>query len=432
MCAYTIPMEVTDLDYPGGFRPGRRVKWWMTTMAPDLRRRHGLPPPHTPAEARVIWDEIERGKWLWLVPWLDLPRHLPPGLAEYVEDWLRHPTRRPWRFAENHGEVSVPNLDISGWYDHCNSSMGHLAGMQAHAHTEEARTQSKLVAGPWNHVGLGQRLVSGIDFGPQAQVDLPGLIVRWFDHWLKGLDNGVAREPPVRYFVMGSGRWKSADRWPPAGLDEVVYYMGSDGDANQIDGSGCLSAELPGQEPDDTYRYDPQDPVPTLWTPELFTGPADRRALAHRQDILRYRSPPLEQEVEVVGHPEVVLYASSTARDTDFFARLVDEDPAGPALEVCYGMVRARHRRSLEQQELLVPGQVTEFRIRLGPTACRFRRGHRIWLEITSSDYPNHDRNHNTGGDDLSETEMVVARQRVFHTGEHPSRLILRTEDVSG
>jgi putative CocE/NonD family hydrolase len=442
MCAYSIPLEVIQVDWPGGFRPGRRVRWWMTTMAPDLRRRQGLPGPHTPEKARKIWDEIEHGRWLGFMPWLDLPRYLPKGLAEYAEDWLRHPNRRAWRFTEAHCQVAVPNLDFSGWYDHCNGSIGHLAGMQQNARTEVARAQTKMILGPWNHTSLGKRQVGEIDFGPQAELDLPDLMIRWFDHWLKGLDNGIDREPAVRYFVMGSEKWQSANTWPPNGLEERVYYLSSDGTASQVEGTGLLTQVLREQESCDSYVYDPRDPVPTLWSRELFAGPSDRRKLEYRQDILYYRTLPLEEDVEVVGRPEVILYASSSAPDTDFFAWLVDEHPVdgsstderlqGPALTVCYGMVRARHRHSLDHEELLTPGEVVKFRIKLGDTACRFLRGHRIRLEITSSDYPNHDRNHNTGGNDLAEMELVPARQNVFHSARFPSRLILGEQKMTG
>ena len=171
--------------------------------------------------------------------------------------------------------------------------------------------------------------------------------------------------------------------------------------------------------------------MPTLWTREWFTGPADRRRLEGRDDILCYRSEPLSDAVEIAGYPEVVLFVSSSAPDTDFFARLVDEHPpGGPAPEMCYGMVRARHRNSLDVEELLTPGDVVELRIRMGPTACRFEPGHRIRLEITSSDFPNHDRNHNTGKNDLADTELVVATNAVHHSAAHPSRLVLPVSEA--
>jgi len=425
MCAYTIPLELTEVDYPGGFRPGRRIKWWMTSMAPDLRRREGLPPPHTPEEARQIWDEIEHGRWLGLLPWVDVVRHLPERLAHYVEDWLGEPARQPWHFDEVHQEVEVPNLDFSGWYDHCNGTMAHLGLMQRNGRTELAREQTKLIIGPWNHPGLGQRRIGDIDFGPAAHLDLTDLIIRFFDRWVKGIENEVDAEPPVRYFTMGTGEWKQAETWPPEGLREAVYYLHSGGRAQGVAGDGRLDEMEPGDEREDHYRYDPQDPVPTLWTRDLFTVPADRRQLGHRRDILCYRSEPLVQEVEVVGYPSFVLFAASSAPDTDFFARLVDEDPEGQALEICYGMVRARHRNGLEREDLIEPGAVIEYRISLGATAICFQVGHRIRLEVTSSDFPNHDRNHNTGRNDLADAEFIVAEQQVLHTASYASRLLL-------
>jgi len=425
MCAYSIPVELTDLDYPGAFRAGRRVKWLVSTMSPDIRRRRELPGPRDMQEARRIWEEVEAGKWLYFMPWSKLPEHLPAGLAEYVGKWLKEPASRPWRFSEAHREIEVPNLDFSGWFDHCCGTMDHLSGMQENARTEVAREQTKLVIGPWNHVMPGQRKIGNFDFGPEASLDVTGAIIRWFDYWLKGLENGTPEEPPVRYFVMGSGRWRSSGSWPPAVDEEIEFFIDSEGNAASAVGSGTLNQAIPGGGPCDCYRYDPKDPVPTLWTQALFTMPQDRRELEYRSDILYYRTPPLDEALEVVGHPRTVLYASSSAKDTDFFARLVDEDPDGPAMEVCYGMVRARHRISLERTDLLEPGEITEFRIRLGPIACNFQQGHSIRLEVTSSDFPNFDRNHNTGGNDLFESRLVVAEQRVFHTENERSRLIV-------
>ena len=428
MCARSIPLENTAVDWRGAFRPGRRLQWWFTTIAPDLRKRAGLGPPHTPGEAREIWDEIEHGRWLGTLPLMEVTQYLPPPLNQYARDWMLHPNRRCWRFNEAHAEIEVPNLDFTGWFDHCNS-LGHLAGMQGNGRTELARTQTKVIVGPWAHGTIGKRECFGIDFGAGAQLDTQDLEIRWFDHWLKGLENGVEREPAVRYFVMGSGKWKSASTWPPPGLVEHTLHLASDGQANHPDGAGRLVAEPVTDQAADSYRYDPRDPVPTLWTRRLMAGATDRRRLAYRRDILIYRTAALEEEMEIAGSSEVVLCASSSAVDTDFFAWLVDEDPEGPALEVCYGMVRARHRHSWDHEELLTPGEVTEFRIQLGPTACRFRQGHCIRLDISSSDFPNFDRNHNTGKNDLLDAELLVAHQRVYHSTVHPSRLIVHRVD---
>jgi uncharacterized protein len=427
MCAYTIPLELTEVDYPGSFRPGRRIRWWLCSMAPDLRRRAGWGPPHTKQEAEEIW-ETEHGRWLGLMPWKDVVDFLPPGLSENSAEWLSEPSRKPWGFDSIHQEVDVPNLDFSGWYDHCNGTMAHLQLMQKNGRSERARTATQLIVGPWNHGGLGRRKLSedGIDFGPEAELDLPHVMIRWFDRWLKDLPNEAAEGPQASYFVMGLNKWRSAETWPPPDTDQTDFHLSSDGSGAGVSGSGTLSRNRPDTAGSDIFAYDPRDPVPTLWSRALFTEPSDRRKLEHRSDILYYRSAALEQDLEVAGYPEVELSASSSCPDTDFFARLVDESPdGGPAIEICYGMVRARHRNGLSSEDLLEPNTPTHFHIRLGATANCFRKGHRIRLEITSSDFPNHDRNHNVGRNDLEDTELQTAQQTIHHGPDGMSKLTL-------
>lgn len=426
MSATAIPMELTDLDYTGSFRPARRMQWWFCTIGPDLRRRAGMGPPHNPAEARAIWTEIEQGRRLHGLPWIDVVKDLPPPLDRHAAQWLRDPTRRPWRFDEAHHQIEVPNLDLTGWYDHCNDGLGHLAGMKRHGRTPAARDHSQVIIGPWNHVGVGSRQTGDFDFGPSAQLSRPQILIRWFNHWLKGEDNGVDRESPIRYFVLGSQVWKEAHQWPPPDMTERTLFLDSRGDAAAPARAGRL-VDQPSAEagPPDRYTSDPHNPVPTLWTPQYFVVPGDRRRLEYRQDILYYRTEPLEHDLEIAGQPQVILLASSTAPDTDFFAWLVDEPNEGPAMDVSHGMVRARHRLGIARQDLLTPGEVTEFRIHLRPTACRFRRGHRVRLEIAGSSFPDYDRNHQTGGQDLLEARMQSAEQLVFRGPDHPSRLVL-------
>jgi hypothetical protein len=422
MCAWSIPTTLPALDWPGCYRVARRLQWWVNAIGPDLKRRENGPPPHTVEEALKLWADGEGEKWLWFRPWTALPRRLHGRMADYVLNWYAHPERDPWKFPASHAEITVPNLDFTGYYDHGNDTIGHFLGMRKNGKGDVARQQQKIIIGPWNRATLGARQVGPVDFGPEAQVDLDDLRIRWFDHWLKRVRNGVDEEPPVRYFVMGANRWRNSDDWPPAGARSVAFYL---------DRQFVLSRNKPGDAPPDEYVYDPADPVPTLWTPELFTVPSDRRRLSHRRDMLRYETPPLERDFECTGHPEAVLYAASSAVDTDFFVRLVDAHPDGLEMDISVGMVRARHRNGLERSELLRPNEVTEFRIRLGPTACRFRAGHRLRVEITSSDFPNYDRNHNTGRDPFNDAEFVVARQAVHHTGRYPSHVVLPVTEMA-
>jgi putative CocE/NonD family hydrolase len=424
MSAQSIPARYTDLEGPGTIRPGRRLVWWATTISPDLRRRAGRPGTHTTAEARALWDAGEGRNWLGSLPWLDLPGRIFEGEGPAVRDWLRHPDRDPWELHEACPQIAVPNLDIVGWYDHCNGDMLLFRAMAERGATEAARRGQRIVIGPWSH-SPRRRRYGDIDFGPEAELDAADLEIRWFDHWLKGVPNGVDTGAPVRLFIMGANRWRDEREWPLRRARPMELFLDGSGRANGPSGDGRLVAAPPDRPIEDQYRYDPRDPVPSLHGTPLYTIPADQRMLAPRQDILTYQTDPLDADLEVTGHPEVVLFAASSAPDTDFFARLIDVSPDGPARDVALGMVRARYRHSLSRPEPLTPGEVTRLAIRMGPTSNLFLAGHRIRLDVTSSDFPNYDRNHNTWADQNADPTLVVADQVVRHGGAYASKLIL-------
>jgi uncharacterized protein len=425
MAASSIPARLTELEGPGTWRPARRLHWWFCTMSPDMLRRSGAPGPHTSAAAAKLWREGEAKKLLDFRPWLELPDNVCADETEAMQAWLRRPHLDPWKLDEKAGEIAVPNLDIVGWFDHCNGVFDLYRAMVREGRTEVARKGQRLIVGPWNHARRGVPKQGEIDFGPSAALDIAQTEIRWFDHWLKGLDNGVDRDAPVRIFVMGANVWRDEAAWPPARAQPQVLFLDSGGKANTPAGDGRLVGRAPVAAAVDHYRYDPRDPVPTLWGSSSFTVPADQRPLAERRDILVYQTPPLESALEVTGDPEAVLYAASVAPDTDFFVRLIDVAPDGSSMDVASGMVRARYRDGLDKPALLKPGAVTEFRIRLRPTANEFRKGHRIRLDVTSSDFPNYDRNHNTAADQNADAQLEIAEQTVHHGGQHRSRLIL-------
>lgn len=420
--AETIPPELADIDYTwGSFRPARRMHFWLTNMAPDLRRKLGLPKPHTTQEERALWDDETHARWKNLLPMTDVVHHLPEPLARDVSDWFKDPGRRNWKFAETvYPQLEMPNLDVTGWYDHC-LSLAHVAGMQKYGGSEVARQQTKVIIGPWNHPNRGERQLGEVDFGPNAEVDLWGMRLSWFDHWIKGIDNDVESWPAVQYFEMGTNEWRAAESWPPPSQPQDWYLDGS-----AQDSCGSLTSQPETKSvTEEHYDYDPHDPLPTQWPETLITQVTDRSKFAHRADILLYRSEPLSKSLTIAGNPEVVLFAASSALDTDFFVWLSDETPDGTAMEITSGMVRARHRNGLDKTEFLKPGQSEEFRLELRPTSHCFLPGHRIRVEISSSDFPNFDRNHNTGGDDLRETTMEVAHQTILHGGEYSTHISL-------
>jgi putative CocE/NonD family hydrolase len=258
-----------------------------------------------------------------------------------------------------------------------------------------------------------------------------GLILRYYDHWLKGEDNGVADERPVNLFVMGENVWRHEDEWPLSRAEEVKYYLHSKGRANTLNGDGWLSPEEASDEPPDVYVYNPIDPVPTrggqLCCDPAFqaSGAYDQRPIEVREDVLVYTTPPMERDTEVTGPVTVSLYASSSARDTDFTAKLVDVEPSGYARNLTDGIIRARYRRPRQPADPIGPGQVYEFTIDLWATSNVFKKGHSIRLEVSSSNFPRFDRNCNTGEPIGSDTGFVSALQTVHHTSQYASHVTL-------
>jgi len=270
-------------------------------------------------------------------------------------------------------------------------------------------------------VNWGQRETGELDFGEAVlEVEPFETRRRWFDRWLRGLD---ADEPPVLIFVMGENAWRREEAWPPPAMREQAWYLHAD---------GSLSLDAPGDESPATFSYDPRDPVITLGGPEWVNypcGPFDHAPLDGRADILRFQSAPLERDLEVTGRVRVRLYASSSAVDTDFTAKLLDVHPGGPAYNLCDGIIRARYRDLLELPRPLVPGEPVALDIDLWSTSNLFRRGHRIRLDISSSNFPRFDVNPNTGdgsiGGPETEREYVTARNTIYFDRERPSELVL-------
>lgn len=427
MAAFSIPARYTDLEGPGSIRPGRRLNWWFLTISPDMHKRAATPGTAANANLRAAWNAGEGDNWLRFLPWTELPRRAFEDETPFVHQWLNHPERDPWKLDDDCAEVAVPNLDMIGWYDHCNGDIRLFRTMVERGATETARQGQRIIIGPWSHSGRGARRFGEIDFGPEAAVDTVAPMLRWFDFWLKGRSNGVDSDAPVKLFVMGANanRWRDEREWPLARAQTRTLYLAGGGRANTPDGDGTLVDDPPTRDDADHYRYDPRDPVPSLFGPACFTIPTDQRPLASRQDILVYKSAPLEVPLEVTGNPVVELLADSSAADTDFFVRLIDQAPDGSARDVAMGMVRARYRRSLAEPRFLEPGQVTKFVVRMGPTSNEFAPGHRLRLDVTSSDFPNYDRNHNTATNQNADATLRPADQSIHHGGQFLSRLTL-------
>ena len=381
----------------------------------------------------IDWDRVYRR--LPLVSALD-----DLGERPFYREIVRHSRFdefwSSYSMKERYPDVETPAYFITGWYDNLlHEGFKCFRGFRTRGR-EPARRHTRLLVGPWTHTAIGDSApfgdcapFGGVGFGHQAAVDIPAEHLRWYDQRLRGIDTGIDEEPPVRLFVMGANRWRSEHEWPLASTRWTPFYLHGSGRANSLFGDGRLSTEAPEKaEPPDTFTYDPEDPVPTWGGPSMFaenTGPRDRRPMQRRDDVLVYTTDPLKRDLEVTGPVELVLHAASDAPDTDFTATLVDVHPGGAAIHLCEGIVRARFRESFTEPSLIEPGRVYEYRIRLWETSNLFARGHRIRLEVSSSNFPRFDRNLNTGEDPADDDRPRPAGQSVFHDAGRPSHLIL-------
>jgi len=401
----------------GGWRLSFNFGWGPVRQESRIMQNTG---PHTMAGGP---DAIRYDRMLWHLPLADMQK-LAGRNAQFYRDWIAHPDYDEyWKklnAEEVFGGIGIPVHTFGGWFDiFSQGTLRGYVGMSKKGATEQARKGSRMVIGPWGH-GSSQKF-GDLDFGAHAHVDQHALELEFFDYWLKGVKNGLDGKPPVTEFIMGRNEWRQHAEYPPARMQYRKMYLSSGGSANSLHGDGRLSWDAPkaGGKPD-RYRYDPDNPVPSLGgnnccgTPTP-AGPRDQRPIETRGDVLVYTSEILKAPVEITGPVQVGLQASTDAVDTDFVAKLVDVYPDGRAISVAEGIVRARYREGTDKPKLVEPGKVYEFVIDLVGTSNEFGVGHRIRVDITSSHFPQFDRNPNTGEKFGMGTKVKVAEQTVYH-----------------
>lgn len=379
---------------------------------------------HTP------YIDINRYRGMLDAPWFEKVIRSNLSSSEYFRA-ISYASPEGW------SKISVPSLNVAGWFDEDQpGAPTNYIGMKRYGATQEARSP-KLIIGPWPHATTVVSKVGNVDYGPQAALDIDAYSLRWFDHYLKGVDNGIDREPPVSVFVMGANKWYKAQDWPLPGTRWTKFYLTSGGQANTASGDGALVRAQPRKAASDSYIYDPAQPTLSPFQGgNIEDGAIDVRATEAGKNVLVYTTPPLGEDTIVVGPIALKLFAATSARDTDWIAHLVDVDPDGHAAILAEGVMRARNRDpekagifNAAQLSEIVPDRVYEYTIDFWRvTGNVFKKGHRIRIDIQSSYYPYYLRNLNTGADNIGlvdGADAVVATQTVHHGSRYSSHILL-------
>lgn len=385
------------------------------------------------------WPKVDYQKVFWWLPLIDIMKRVG-GPPTYFEDFVSNgPDDAYWKtlnYVNDSDHFNTPALHVNSWYDlGVNETFMIWNLMQRNSESAAARQNQFVIISPTTHCESEQvpkqTIIGQRDLG-DARLDFYGIYLKWFDYWLKGADNGILKMPKVQIYVMGKNQWRGEDRWPLPQTRFVNYYLQSDGRANSRFGNGTLEATAPSQQKSDTFTYDPKTPVPSLGgvicctaAPNTPGGSYDQSDLEARDDVLVYTSAALKEGVEITGPLELVLYVSSSAKDTDFTGKLEDVYPDGRAFNLQDGLLRARYREGYDKKVWMEEGHVYELHLDLHAVSNYFAAGHRIRLEVSSSNFPRLDRNLNTGGNNYDETQWVVARNSVFHSTKYPSHLVL-------
>ncbi len=383
------------------------------------------------------------------LPVVELDKKVLGKKNQYWRDWIAHPSNDGYwdevSFLNHLADLDIPVYHQSGWFD----GDGIGSKLNYRAMRNDGHGNQKLVLGPWGHTATAMRWGPlNTDFGPNAIIDLETSYTRWLDHWLLGIDNGIDREPLVSVFVMGSDQWLYGNEYPLPETEFTKFYLTSGGHANTSEGDGVLTIEPSTGEAVayDAYAYDPGDPtpVPTMYYDldatdgeeesdkiesvehvrarhRAFYGRIDKE----RSDILVYDTPPLDTPMTFVGPISAVLYASSSAKDTDWHMRLSMVKENGNIFPLTHGVIRARYRESFSEPQLLEPDQIYEYHLDMWQTGITIPVGAKIRIEVASASFPMFSRNLNTGGHNETETDYVVANQRIYHDAEHPSHILL-------
>jgi len=412
--------------YSGGVFDGSWLDWIWMNIAPDLRRRKNLSGPKTYEEAEQTWKH-EHERLQSFLPLRDLPDF--KEVAPFYYEWLAHPPTDPWwdwaELRNKYGRVHAAVLNLSGWYDEAYGPDGATTNFNGilKERRGEKDPRTRTIIGPWTHGGQEKTRAGEREFGPSAAIDYDELILRWMDHYVRGIDNGIERERPVRLFVMGKNVWRDEDAWPLARAKLLTYYLRSESNSARL----ARLNEIP-PEKQVSFNEFLSDPAHPLSDPYTAYGPHDYRSLAGRKDVLVYDTDALPADTEVSGPIHAEIYVSADVRDVDLWVRLLDVAPDGTAFNLMspgLDVQRASCRNQKLQPELLKPGEIYRLDLDRMLTSNVFRAGHQLRIQISAAFFPHFSRNLQTGESEMTSSAMLIAHVRIYHDADHRSRIEL-------
>ena len=371
-------------------------------------------------------DDIDWMSVYRTLPLKDMPKALGMGFDDWEEGMLHQTFDSYWdaiSYQKKFASIDVPVMHISGWYD--DEQIGtfiNYTGMRYSSAISKSRENQSIIIGPWGHNVNSSSKLGDLDFGPDAIIDLDTIQLNWFKKWL--IDENINVGKRAKVFIMGENKWVDFDDWPPSGTTASELFISSRGRANSRFGDGTLVWSKDGiNDGYDSYQYNPSDPTPfvTEATSAQIGGPDDYSSVHRRDDILLYKSPPLEKDITFLGAVRANIFMETDVPDTDIMAMLLDIWPNGKSQRLCDGMTRARYRNGMDKVEFLEKGKIYEMIVDLWNTGHKFSQGHRIGFSIYSAAFPKYSRNLNTGSDLATDTIMKVANTKIIHTREHPS-----------
>jgi uncharacterized protein len=412
--------------YSGGAFDSSWIDWIWFNIAPDIRAKKNLSGPKSYKEAGASW-KTEHERLHNFLPLRDLPDF--KDVAPFYYEWLAHPPADPWwdwaELRDKYDRVHCAVLNISGWYDEAYGPDGATTNFNGLLRTRknEKDPRTKTIIGAWTHGELERSKAGDLDFGPDAKVDYDEIILRWMDHYLKGIDNGVDREKPVRVFVMGDNKWRDEDAWPLKRSKETSYWLTTSSAGSHF---GGLSEKPPISNV--SYSEFTSDPAHPVTDPFEQFGARDYKSLAGRDDALVFDTDAIQNDVEVTGPIQTTIYASADVEDFDLWVRILDVWPDGRAFNLMspgLDVLRASYRNGSLKPELLTPRKIYELKLERLLTSNVFKKDHKIRVQISGAFFPHFSRNLQTGESEIFFSKTQIGHIRIYQDQQHPSSVTL-------